>query len=150
TTSPYLGPLQLNAPGGLETMALLPGSPAIDAAGACEGVDERGVARPQDGACDIGAYEVIVVGRGPATPITAWFAPVADVDHLVNITNRTPGVANVRLGVNGKVIEVAGLRDGEQRTVPIAWALQPGLTNTLVITTTEGKPGGSAEIRIEP
>ncbi|HKA01500.1 MAG TPA: hypothetical protein VKE70_33540, partial [Candidatus Solibacter sp.] len=65
-------------------------------------------------------------------------------------TNRTPGVANVRLGVNGKVIEVAGLRDGEQRTVPIAWALQPGLTNTLVITTTEGKPGGSAEIRIEP
>ena len=43
---------------------LLPGSPAIDAAqGACAGVDQRGVARPQDGdgdglaVCDLGAYE---------------------------------------------------------------------------------------------
>jgi hypothetical protein len=148
-TNPRLGPLQLNAPGGLETMALSAGSAAIDAANGCSGADERGVVRPQASACDMGAYEVIVVGRVRGTPVSQTFTPVADVDHLVQLTNRNPGVDNVRLEVNGKVIEVAGLRDGEQRTVDIASALQPGLTNTLVITT-EGKPGGSAEIRIEP
>jgi hypothetical protein len=41
-------------------MALLPGSPAIDAGdnAVCADVDQRGVARPQDGQCDIGAYEL--------------------------------------------------------------------------------------------
>jgi cysteine-rich repeat protein len=37
---------------------LSPGSPAIDAAGACGlATDQRGVTRPQGAACDIGAYE---------------------------------------------------------------------------------------------
>jgi hypothetical protein len=61
---PLLGPLQLNAPGGTATHALLPGSPALGAAdnAACaaapvNGVDQRGVARPQGTRCDIGAYE---------------------------------------------------------------------------------------------
>lgn len=54
------------------THALLPGSPALDAGspaaagfpGACEALDQRGVARPQDGdgdavaRCDIGAFEL--------------------------------------------------------------------------------------------
>jgi CSLREA domain-containing protein len=55
---PQLGPLANN--GGLtETHALLVGSPAIDAGGSttCEATDQRGVARPQGEACDIGAYE---------------------------------------------------------------------------------------------
>ena len=51
------------------THALLPGSPAIDAANpavpgsssnACEATDQRGVARPQGTRCDIGAFESIV------------------------------------------------------------------------------------------
>ena len=53
---PLLGPLADN--GGLTpTHALLAGSPAIDAAGACTGTDQRGVPRPQGEACDIGAFE---------------------------------------------------------------------------------------------
>jgi hypothetical protein len=41
------------------TYALLPGSPAIDrGAPTCPALDQRGVARPQNGKCDIGAFEV--------------------------------------------------------------------------------------------
>jgi len=151
--TPGLGPLQLNAPGSIETMALLPASAAIDAGGAlangCPVTDERGISRPQDPACDIGAYEVLVVRREPGTPVSQTVSPVAQTDYLARISNRSPGLVNLRLQVNGILIEVAGLRDGEQRTVDIASALQPGLTNTVVLSA-EGKPGGSAEVRIEP
>jgi hypothetical protein len=61
---PLLGPLALDGPGETETMALLDGSPALDAApvsgdDACvaPAADQRGVARPQGAACDLGAYE---------------------------------------------------------------------------------------------
>jgi hypothetical protein len=73
-TDPLLGSLQANG-GPTETMALAPGSPAIDrvpASGAgCPPTDQRGVARPQGGACDIGAFELTVtppVSVGP-TPL---------------------------------------------------------------------------------
>ena len=62
---PLLGPLQNNPPGPsfLETRVPLAGSPAIDAAAGCPppATDERGVARPQGAACDIGAVEVSAV-----------------------------------------------------------------------------------------
>ena len=57
---PMLGPLAANV------MALLPGSPAIDAGSpstpgsggsACAITDQRGIFRPQGGQCDIGAFE---------------------------------------------------------------------------------------------
>jgi hypothetical protein len=53
-----LGPLADNG-GPTFTHAILPGSPAIDAAdnALCPATDQRGVARPQGPACDIGAYE---------------------------------------------------------------------------------------------
>ena len=59
TGDPKLGALGLNAPGTTATMALGAGSAAIDAAlvGACTPQDQRGIARPQGAACDIGAYE---------------------------------------------------------------------------------------------
>ena len=55
---PHIGSLADNG-GPTLTHALLPGSPAIDAAGpACLPYDQRGVPRPQGPACDIGAYEL--------------------------------------------------------------------------------------------
>jgi CSLREA domain-containing protein len=56
--NPGLGPLADNG-GPTRTHALLPGSPAIDAASAqdCPPTDQRGVSRPQGAACDIGSYE---------------------------------------------------------------------------------------------
>ncbi|MEU6808041.1 choice-of-anchor Q domain-containing protein [Streptomyces sp. NPDC046831] len=53
---PLVGPLA-NHGGPTDTVALLPGSPALDAAEGCPATDQRGVARPQGAACDIGAYE---------------------------------------------------------------------------------------------
>jgi hypothetical protein len=54
-----LGPLGDNG-GQTDTVPLLEGSPAIDAAdaAACLATDQRGVARPQRSACDIGAFEL--------------------------------------------------------------------------------------------
>ena len=56
---PLLGPLQDNG-GFTQTMALGPGSPAIDAAddSVCPATDQRGVPRPQGAGCDMGAFEV--------------------------------------------------------------------------------------------
>lgn len=59
-TDPMLGPLADNG-GPTQTRALLHGSPAIDHAltlVGCPSTDQRGIARPQGGRCDIGAYEL--------------------------------------------------------------------------------------------
>jgi predicted outer membrane repeat protein len=55
-----LGPLADNG-GPTQTMALLPGSPAIDMGNDyyCKDIDQRGVARPQGSQCDIGAFEYL-------------------------------------------------------------------------------------------
>ena len=55
---PRIGPLADNG-GRVPTMALLAGSPAIDFGqpNLCPPADARGVLRPQNGACDAGAFE---------------------------------------------------------------------------------------------
>jgi predicted outer membrane repeat protein len=67
-TGAMLGPLANNG-GPTPTMALLPGSPAIDAGNpsalaldACAPIDQRGITRPQGARCDIGAYEYAPFG----------------------------------------------------------------------------------------
>lgn len=52
-----LGSLANNG-GATQTIALLTGSPAINAGVNCPGTDQRGVSRPQGAGCDIGAFEV--------------------------------------------------------------------------------------------
>jgi hypothetical protein len=58
-TNPLLGRLQDNG-GRTWTHALLPGSPAINQGSnsSCPATDQRGIARPQFGPCDIGSYEL--------------------------------------------------------------------------------------------
>ncbi len=77
---PLLGPLADNG-GSTQTFALLPGSPAIDAgqSAGCAS-DQRGLARPQGTACDIGAFEsrgftlTINGGDNQSTGITMAFS----------------------------------------------------------------------------
>ncbi len=77
-TNPSLGPLAVNAPGVTATMALLPGSPAIDAANPhCDQTaDQRSVTRPQGPRCDIGAFEVPQASQAspPSPPVTGMRA----------------------------------------------------------------------------
>jgi hypothetical protein len=65
STDPLLGTLTDNG-GPTQTFALLAGSPAIDAgddatcsAAPVNGLDQRGVTRPQGAHCDIGAFELV-------------------------------------------------------------------------------------------
>lgn len=63
-SNPLLGPLQNNG-GPTSTHALAGNSPAVNVADVphCRSTDQRGVSRPQQGTCDIGAYEYV-----PPTP----------------------------------------------------------------------------------
>jgi hypothetical protein len=87
TGDPLLGPLQDNG-GPTQTMALLPGSPAIDAGSNALAVDainhplsidERGVARIVNGTVDIGAFEsrsfsiALTSGSGQSATVNTGF-----------------------------------------------------------------------------
>ncbi|MFI5365938.1 MAG: choice-of-anchor Q domain-containing protein [Candidatus Binatia bacterium] len=112
---PHLGPLQNNG-GPTQTMALLPGSPAIDAgdpngctdaAGNVLATDQRGAPRsvPGDTRCDIGAYEATWPAWATITPTpTATFTSTATITPtvtatLVSTSTRTPIIHTVAVDV---------------------------------------------------
>src|SRR5262249_22999629 len=66
------------------------------------------------------------------------------MEHNVTITNGAPGVNNVRIIVNGAKFEVAGLQDGESRTIDVVSAMK-GDANTFSVEAL-GKPGGTANV----
>ena len=126
TSDPKLGPAQDNG-GPTPTLALQPGSPAIDAAGPdCPATDQRGVARPQDGdgdgtgPCDIGAFEV------DNTPPTA----------SVTTTSKRTGNATVRFS---EPMDPGTLMD--TTTDPVA---QPSTSRTIVLL--KGGPTSAAVV----
>lgn len=106
-SNPGLGPLASNG-GPTQTRALLAGSPAIDAGGSeCPATDQRGVARPQGPACDIGAFEL----QPPEPPPPLNGDELPDGDELpTEVALRIKGrrirlnrrrVAKVRLACRG-------------------------------------------------
>ena len=76
---PGLGALALNSPGRTPTMAISAGSNAIDVAvGTSPLDDQRGIARPQGAAADIGAFELEVATAVP--PVSSITLSPADPD----------------------------------------------------------------------
>lgn len=102
-TIPVIDPLLdiLAANGGpTRTMALLPGSPAIDAGNGllCPPADQRGVSRPVGTGCDIGAFEVQLETPPPAAfqpiPTLSWTGILVTAMLLVAIGLVTAGRRN--------------------------------------------------------
>jgi hypothetical protein len=108
-TDPRLGPLD-DYGGPTPTMALLGGSPAIDAglAANCVATDQRGVARPFGAGCDIGAFE-----SAPPYTVRGWiygYKPGTGIDV-------TAGSASATSDRNGRYI-VFGVSPGTHTVVP--------------------------------
>jgi uncharacterized delta-60 repeat protein len=118
STNPLLAPLGDNG-GPTPTLALLPGSPAIDTGddSACPPTDQRGVSRPQGLSCDIGAFELtpkLALTRGPEGIVTL------DYTFRAAQTNQVSGSTNlinwVPLGT--KVSDVNGMFEFEDLDAP--------------------------------
>lgn len=112
---PRLGPLQDNG-GPTLTIALLPGSPAIDAGITLAGIatDQRGVVRPSGTAPDIGAYEWTAPLRLSMPEFTegscclrAWGATggVVRLQRSVDLSNWVDVATNTTDGLGSAILE---------------------------------------------
>lgn len=145
-TDPLLGALASNG-GPTQTMALSVGSPAIDAgdnaicaAAPVNGIDQRGIVRPQGSACDIGAYEVPTAPNGP--DLTGDWNPVTQICRhgrctlrgsveVRNQGNATAPTSRLRMILSTNAVlgdpddvvlresDTGQLRPGQSRTRPI-------------------------------
>jgi hypothetical protein len=88
------------------THALLPASPALDNGGtACPRTDQRGVLRPQNGRCDIGAFET-----GPPSALPGLVAGDFDGDGRADV------VVDAGLGGEPRVRVLSGATGAELRS----------------------------------
>jgi hypothetical protein len=102
-TDPMLGPLADNG-GPTLTMALLPGSPAIDAGddAAAPPTDQRGAPRPFGAATDIGAYEYTPLTWG--SPLQSQTAESGSLVKFVPDIDGYPAMTYLLFGDDGNLI----------------------------------------------
>jgi predicted outer membrane repeat protein len=109
-SDPLLGALADNG-GPTRTMALLSGSPAIDT-GTCFGAptaDQRGMTRPQNSLCDMGAYER---GLPAALAATAGTPQSASLNATFATPLATKVVDSLGGGLDGITVAFAGPGSG--------------------------------------
>jgi hypothetical protein len=87
------------------------------------------------------------VDREPGKPVTTTVGGVPAVEHLVTVTNASPGITTLKIEVNGVRFDPLTLTDAQVVTVDVARAMRPGDDNTFAFTVT-GKPGGTAGVLI--
>ncbi len=132
-TDPLLGPLSDNG-GPVATMALEPGSPAIDAGtnAGCPATDARGVLRPVGLACDIGAFEVATPAAtthaaGSITTAAAVLNGIASNPDLSPATARFQFGTTTAYGSNTTSQAISGAAIG----VPVAASISGLAPDTL-------------------
>ena len=151
--NPLLGVLA-NHGGGTFTVSLLPGSPAINAGNntGAPATDQRGVARPQGGTVDIGAYES---GVNPALFGKIVFSRLgtdyeifsmnADGSNQLNLTNNPNYDTKPKWSPDGSKIVFVSNRDGNDEiyTMNSDGSNQTRLTNNAVADDNPAwSPGG--------
>jgi hypothetical protein len=121
---PLLGPLQDNG-GPTQTMALLPGSPAIDAGNNdyANDWDQRGPGYPRivNGIIDIGAFEYQGDGRGPTSPPLRpdTARPLALLNFVATLDREHQAMLSAPMSSNSAPIEVEPNRvTGAAESVP--------------------------------
>jgi len=121
-TDPNLGPLANNG-GSTQTLALLAGSPAIDTGTntGCPAADQRGVVRPQNSTCDIGAYELD----------TSY--PTVVSDSLV--ASYTTGPSSFTVTFSENVYDPSGNTNADDVTNPANYLLVENGVNNIFNTT---------------
>ncbi len=129
---PRLLPLGDNG-GTTPTQALAPGSPAINNGGTtCTGSDQRGVTRPQRGACDIGAFEA---GPDPIVRVTtpannALFAEDQTVTAAYTCTDGLTGATITCTGTQPNGAKIDTTTPGS-RTFTVTATDRYGFTTTI-------------------
>jgi len=120
-TDPLLGPLQDNG-GPTFTQALLPGSPAIDAADPTDfpTTDQRGVPRPQGSGPDIGAYEW--------TPVNPYEGTIGTE---ITITGSGFGANKGKVVVGGASLKILDWTEDSIQCA-LSKALQPDTYNVII------------------
>ena len=141
-SNPLLGPLQNNG-GRTATHALAANSPAVAGADVphCRPTDQRGVARPQQGACDIGAFEYLP----PPPPQPGPPPPPNDDEELPppvagKSVNALPKSGRVRIKLPG-TRRFVRLMDGQQVPVGTVFDTRKG---HVTLVAAANRQGGTA------
>jgi uncharacterized repeat protein (TIGR01451 family) len=169
---PGLAPLADNG-GPTDTMALPPNSPAIDAGTSvgCPPTDQRGIARSQGTACDIGAFELAVAPPAPAradlklkaTPKPKRFTPGKKLVFALKVSNRGPAAATgvvvkgtvpaLAKRINGpkvnkkKPCKLKKAKKGKRQFTCKLPALAAGKTKTLKVVVKTAPDSGKLRVR---
>jgi hypothetical protein len=140
--NPYLGPLQDNG-GPTESLAPALGSPVLNQipSGAsgngqslCPGTDQRGVARPQGSACDIGSVEL----SPTAETITSHDAASATVHAPLSFTVTTSGTPTPSITKSGRLPKRLRFVDNGNGTATLSGVPRTAGTYRVVIKATFG------------
>jgi hypothetical protein len=116
-------------------------------------IDESQPARIQlrvrDRAGNVTECDPVVTGeaRAAGRPERHVFPEIPPEEHFVTLLNGNPGLTQLQIDVNGRNFTIAGLEEGEERTIDVGSAVMPGVASTVTLTT-HGKPGGVAAIMI--
>jgi CSLREA domain-containing protein len=100
-----LGPLANNG-GNTPTVALLPGSAAIDAGNdaVCPATDQRGVARPLSLHCDVGAYEFSIIATNDSPTLLGSATTLTATTYLTPLMSLTWNFSDGNIPITGNPV----------------------------------------------
>lgn len=88
-----------------------------------------------------------LVVREAGKPVSDAISQLPQAEGFVTISNGSPGLRTLHVTANGRKFKMAGLKDGEERTLDVSAGMMPGEENIIILSGT-GKPGGNATILI--